>query len=672
VEAPSPLWLEANHQYLLAAVDGVRAALEAHAARLAGRPAEDRSAAAAAALERAAAALPSPAALERLTSVFGLSPFERGVILLGAGLEVDAAFANLCAAAHGDGQRDYPTFRLALDVLPGSHWSALSPDGSLRRWRLLELGPANALAASPLRLAERVLHYLFGVQHLDDRLAGILETVPPPQELAPGQHALAERIAALWRPVRDAAAFPVVELTGSDPADRRAIAARACSLLGRDLHALPAPLLPTRPDELESLRRLWELEGALSGAALLIEHDETREAEAAREEAVAWLSGRALGGVLVSGDARRRARHRPVITFEVAPPSTAEQRDLWRAALPPESLASVNGQLDHIPMQFHLGAPAIRTAAIDAMARLRAAEAAEDNGNGDGLFRAVWDACRTQARPRLDDLAERILPAATAEDLILPDHQKQVLVNIGVQVRRRLEVYEHWGFDTRGERGLGISALFAGPSGTGKTMAAEVLARELRLDLYRIDLSATVSKYIGETEKNLKKIFDAAEAGGVILLFDEADALFGKRSDVKDSHDRHANIEVSYLLQRMEAYRGLAILTTNLKRSLDTAFLRRIRFIIEFPFPGQRERAEIWRRAFPPPTPTVGLDPEKLAQLNVSGGNIRNIALNAAFLAADAGEPVRMTHLLRAARSEYTKLEKSLGPGEVRGWDEGR
>src|SRR6185369_8973866 len=342
---------------------------------------------------------------------------------------------------------------------------------------------------------------------------------------------------------------------------------------------------------------------------------------------------------------------------------------LWKAALPLESL---NGQLDHIPMQFHLGAPAIRTAAIDAMARLRAGENGDPPGNQEdeaGLFHAVWDACRTQARPRLDDLAERILPAATAEDLILPDHQKQVLVSIGVQVRRRLEVYEHWGFDTRGERGLGISALFAGPSGTGKTMAAEVLARELRLDLYRIDLSATVSKYIGETEKNLKKIFDAAEAGGVILLFDEADALFGKRSDVKDSHDRHANIEVSYLLQRMEAYRGLAILTTNLKRSLDSAFLRRIRFIVEFPFPGQRERAEIWRRAFPSPTPTDGLDPEKLAQLNVSGGNIRNIALNAAFLAADAGEPVRMTHLLRAARSEYTKLEKTLGPGEVRGWD---
>ena len=190
----------------------------------------------------------------------------------------------------------------------------------------------------------------------------------------------------------------------------------------------------------------------------------------------------------------------------------------------------------------------------------------------------------------------------------------------------------------KGGRGLGISALFAGASGTGKTMAAEVLARELRLDLYRIDLSAVVSKYIGETEKNLRRVFDAAEAGGAILLFDEADALFGKRSEVKDSHDRYANIEVSYLLQRMEAYRGLAILTTNLKDALDTAFLRRIRFIVQFPFPDAgRAGRDLARHLSPRATPIDGLDCGRLAQLNVAGGNIRNIALNAAFLAAEAG-----------------------------------
>jgi SpoVK/Ycf46/Vps4 family AAA+-type ATPase len=231
-----------------------------------------------------------------------------------------------------------------------------------------------------------------------------------------------------------------------------------------------------------------------------------------------------------------------------------------------------------------------------------------------------------------------------------------------------MRVYEIWGFAAKGDRGLGISALFSGVSGTGKTLAAEVLANTLRLDVYRIDLSAVVSKYIGETEKNLSRIFDAAEEGGAILLFDEADALFGKRSDVKDSHDRYANIEVSYLLQRMECYRGLAILTTNLRSAIDDAFLRRIRFVVQFPFPDAVQRAGIWRRVFPPDTPTDGLDPVKLARLNVAGGNIKNIALYAAFLAADADESVGMAHLLRAAQAEYAKLEKTLTDAEVAGW----
>src|SRR6266568_5035966 len=205
----------------------------------------------------------------------------------------------------------------------------------------------------------------------------------------------------------------------------------------------------------------------------------------------------------------------------------------------------------------------------------------------------AWDTCRVQARPLLDDLAQRIEPAASWDDLVLPELQRQVLRDIAMHVKQRARVYETWGFATRGTRGLGISALFAGVSGTGKTMAAEVLANELRLDLYRIDLSAVVSKYIGETEKNLRRVFDAAEEGGAILLFDEADALFGKRSEVKDSHDRYANIEVSYLLQRMETYNGLSVLATNMKSALDPAFMRRLRFVINFPFPDTEARAAI-------------------------------------------------------------------------------
>jgi SpoVK/Ycf46/Vps4 family AAA+-type ATPase len=269
----------------------------------------------------------------------------------------------------------------------------------------------------------------------------------------------------------------------------------------------------------------------------------------------------------------------------------------------------------------------------------------------------------------LDDLAQRIEPSATWADLIIPDAQCALLHELSSHVRFRSQVYEAWGFAGPAPRGTGISALFVGASGVGKTLAAEVLAHELNLDLYRIDLSAVVSKYIGETEKNLRRVFDAAEEGGAILLFDEADALFGKRSEVKDSHDRYANIEISYLLQRMETYQGLAILTTNMKDTLDGAFLRRIRFIVQFPFPDVEQRAAIWRRMFPGTAPTEGLDVEKLAQLNVAGGNIRSISLNAAFIAAAAGEPIRMQHVLRAARYEYSKLERSLTSAEIRGWD---
>jgi SpoVK/Ycf46/Vps4 family AAA+-type ATPase len=195
-----------------------------------------------------------------------------------------------------------------------------------------------------------------------------------------------------------------------------------------------------------------------------------------------------------------------------------------------------------------------------------------------------------------------------------------------------------------------------------------VLAHELELPLYRIDLSAVVSKYIGETEKNLARVFDAAEEDGTILLFDEADALFGKRSEVKDSHDRYANIEVSYLLQRMEAYRGLAILTTNHKAALDTAFQRRLRFVVHFPFPDAAHREAIWRATLPAQTPVDGLDFRKLARLSVAGGTIRNIALNAAFLAADGGSPVTMRHVLRAAHMEAAKRETAFSDAETRGW----
>jgi hypothetical protein len=610
-------------------------------------------------------------ALDVVSTAFHLSSFERDVLLLCVGIELDSDFAPLCAAAQSDPARNYPTFSLALATLPDAHWSALAPTAPLRRWRLIEPGTGPVLTVAPLRIDERVLHYLVGISHLDERLAGIVEPLEPAAAdgLVPSHAAVVERIVTAWSATRGGCDTPVIQLCGPDPADCRAIATAAAKAVGLQAAVLPADLVPTSAAELEALLRLWEREAVLAGiGVLLLEWDDVDLADRGEEtrthsHGITRLIGRLHGLVILCERERRRIAHRPAVTFEVRHPLLQEQRNAWRAALSAAD-AVTQAAIDAVTAQFNLGVPTIHSVATEAIAHTVAAP-------GQGIAAAAtaaWDLCRTHLRARLDGLAQRIDATVAWEDLVLPDAQRQVLREIATHVRQRITVYDHWGFAAKSSRGLGISALFAGPSGTGKTMAAEVLANELRLDLYRIDLSSVVSKYIGETEKNLRRVFDAAEESGAILLFDEADALFGKRSEVKDSHDRYANIEVSYLLQRMEAYRGLAILTSNLKSALDTAFLRRLRFVVQFPFPDVPQRAEIWRRIFPVSTPTEGLDVSKLAKLNIPGGNIRNIAMNAAFLAADMAEPVRMRHLLAAARSEYTKLERPLTESDIGGW----
>jgi AAA+ superfamily predicted ATPase len=611
--------------------------------------------------------MPGLPALDVLCAAFGLSAFERDVLLMCAGIELDSSFASLCAGAQSDPVRGYATFSLALAALPEPHWSALLPDAPLRHWRLIVFGTkSGSLTTSQLRIDERVLHYLTGFQHLDERLVGIIKPLRTVGGLVPSHSVLVEQIVAAWVQAQDISTLPAVQLCGDEVMCKRAIAAATCEALGLNLGIVSAHTIPLQPDEFEAFTRLWEREVVLSGRALLLDCDDLDAIDAERERSIAWLLESARGAIIVSSRERRRVLQRPVLTFDVRKPTPDEQSAIWQSTLG-DAAHSLNGKVEMLVSQFNLSASTIAAASTEVLGCLTAGDARLSRG-ADELARIVWDACRIQARPRLDDLAQRIEPAAAWDDLVLPELQRQVLRDIVAHVRQRAKVYESWGFASKGSRGLGISALFAGASGTGKTMAAEVLACELHLDLYRIDLSQVVSKYIGETEKNLRRVFDAAEEGGAILLFDEADALFGKRSEVKDSHDRYANIEVSYLLQRMEAYRGLAILTTNMKSALDSAFLRRIRFLVQFPFPDAGQRSEIWRRIFPASTPTEKLDVAKLAQLNVTGGHIRNIALNAAFLAADAGESVRMMHLLRAARSEYAKLEKSLTEAEIGGW----
>jgi hypothetical protein len=588
-------------------------------------------------------------ALDLVASAFSLSPFEQDVLLLAAAVELDGSFAAACQDAARGSRQAAPTFSLALAKLPDAHWSAITPAGPLRYWHLVELAPGETVTESPIRVDERVLHFLTGISYLDPRLQPYVRPLAPPSEAAPSHRALAECIARAWVPRHDAPRRLAIQLVSADVDDASAVAALACEAAGIRLHRVPASELPPAADR-ELFARLWDRDAVLERSALLVEC-----ADAESRRAAAQFVDAASGLVFLVSREPVALRTRDVLRFDVTIPQASEQRSLWREALGDQA-ASLNGAVDDVVTHFRLGAAGIRAASVQA------------RSGGSLDRRGLWQACRVQARTRLDGLAERIEPAAGWDDLVLPEAQMRSLREIASQVRHRATVYDTWGFADRGTRGLGISALFAGSSGTGKTLAAEVLAGDLALDLYRIDLSQVVSKYIGETEKNLQRVFDAAEEGGAVLLFDEADALFGKRSDVRDSHDRYANIEVSYLLQRMEAYRGLAILTTNMKTLLDTAFLRRIRFVVQFPFPDPWQRAEIWRRMFPAATPTEGLELHKLSLLSVAGGNIRNIALGAAFLAAEAGEPVRMTHVLRAARTEYSKLEKPLTDSETRGW----
>jgi len=650
-------WSEANQQLLVAQIGRVGLLVERHGSPDRGATAwVDRERDVARRIADAEARLSSPSALAALCTTFGLTNFERDVLLLAAGPDLDGSFAVARDREVAAGEPVGPTFGLAMAALEGPHWSALTPRGPLRHWRLVELGGGPRITSSPLRIDERILHYLAGIQELDERLDGVVNPVHTHGEVTPSQAAGVDLVDRLWS---DAPArWPIVQLCGPDRAARTSVAEAACRRLGIPLNRLRVATMPGAAPEIELLGRLCDRESALTGSALLFDFDaaEGRSDDAARGSAVA-LADRLLGPVLLSSQEPIGGLDQPTIRIDVNKPARHEQRDLWIASL--GALGSdLNGEVEHLVGQFDLSVRAIRAAGAIALAT-------PSPERELSLGRVLWDASRMQARPRLDDLAQRIEPEADWDELVLPQPQRQTLREMLIHARHRARVYGDWGFFAKGSRGLGISALFSGPSGTGKTMAAEVLAGELHLDLYRIDLSSVVSKYIGETEKNLRRVFDAAEDGGTILLFDEADALFGKRSEVKDSHDRYANIEVGYLLQRMEAYHGIAILTTNLKSALDPAFLRRIRFVVQFPFPDPAARAEIWRRIFPTTAPVSGLEPETLARLNVTGGSIRNIALAGAFLAAGADEDIEMAHLLQAARSEYAKLEKPLTSAEI-------
>jgi AAA+ superfamily predicted ATPase len=671
----SEVWFQSNQNYLVAATNQLFNLLKNYTNQLKNESGpkaasfrQDQSE-----LKRISAAMPSPPALEQLCQRFKLSEFERYILVFCTALEIDSRFPGLCAEAQGSDHQYYPTFGLALSALPSPHWSALAPDGPLRHWKLIDLGSGHTLTNTALHIDESILHYLAGVQTTDPLLTGMTEPSQDIKDLIPSHRSLSDNILALWKLNSSQDSPPIIQLCGSEIEDKIDIAQDVCRYFKRRLNLLDCHRLPLNSDDLASFVRRLVRECILDRRILLLNCDDIDHSDQTRKAVTNQLLEELKGFVFVTTLYPIQGLKRQMIRFEVSKPDPQEQLIAWKTSVA-ELKTQLNGQgklipgedqlqqdLQRLTSQFQLSTSTIRRACTAVVGQLTMPSA-------PSLKQALWQSCRVQARPGLDELAERIESKLSWEDLVLPPLQKSTLREIMAHVQQRATVYEDWGFALKSRRGLGITALFSGPSGTGKTLAAGVLANELNLDLYKIELSAVVSKYIGETEKNLQRIFDAAESGGVILLFDEADSIFGKRSEVKDSKDRNANLEVSYLLQRMESYPGMAILTTNLQSNLDPAFMRRLRFVTQFPMPDAAHRAEIWRRVFPANTPTEGLNAERLAQLNAPGGNICIIALNAAFMAADAAEPVQMKHILKATQTEYEKLGKSLTSVEIAGW----
>jgi hypothetical protein len=603
--------------------------------------------------EAAAAAGLAAASASRWASLLAaleLSTREAELLSLCLASHWDPRIGRACGYAQDDLERAGPTFALAAALFDWPTGATIAADGALLRWRLAQPARHDSAASWMTALWEvdpRVAAWLCGEPGLPAELAGRatwLAAAPPPA-FEP------EAAVALRRVLTGAPPGAVVQLVGSPGVGRRTWTHQICAERNRAVLAVDVPSLVE--DGARAAREALiaaEREALIAGAALLWERAETAPAELWRE-----LPFRApLHVFSVERPIAFPPKVPPVRSIFFSSPTARERKQMWRASLP-AGLADADRTAGVLADRFLLTPGDI--------VRLAAVTAPE---GGD----ALWQACRSLSRGGLHGLAT-LLPAPYRwDDLVVPDDIRAALGEIAAQVTHRVQVYDDWGFRERLPMGRGITALFCGVSGTGKTMAAQVLAAELGVSLFRIDLAGVVSKYIGETEKNLRMVFDEGERLNAALFFDECDALFGKRSEVKDAHDRYANIEINYLLQRMESYEGLAILATNRRGDLDAAFTRRLRFIVEFPRPSVTERRAIWQRVLPATTPTGApltgaIDWDRLARrLEITGAEIKNIALHAAFLASQEGSLIEMRHVARGARRESAKLGRDLSGGE--------
>ncbi len=580
----------------------------------------------------------APPTLSVAAERLALGAIDRMVLALCAAPELDPRFGRLYSYLHDDVTRKLASPRLAAELLvdesvtraevlarfaPGA---PLSRRGAIR----LLLGEAAApLADRQVKVADRLAAFLLGAVQLADAAAGTALRHVAAHDVT-GRAEAVDRLGLL---LAADTRLPLV-VCGPDGGAVLAAAARApVVLLGaRELD---------RPDALADGR----LAAALEGGVFCI--DGLEDLSVAERGRLLRAIDESPDRIVLLAASRRDAMavsDRTALVVEVPFPGFAERHRAWRSLTGADDAREVAAKFRLSIEQIHAAG---EVSVIAARSRGEPAPAGPDLDMG----------ARHASSARVGELATRLEPGYGWSDLVLPDRQLDVLRSISAYLRHRDRVLSEWGYEESVSRAQGLKVLFAGESGTGKTMAAQVLGAELGLEMFRIDLAGTVSKYIGETEKNLERIFSAADGSNAILFFDEADALFGKRSEVSDSHDRYANLEVAYLLQRMEAYPGAVILATNFRRNLDEAFVRRLDFAIDFPFPEAADRRRIWQRVLPPRAPVAGdVDLDFLAErFKLSGGAIRNCSLAAAFSAADEGSSIEMRHLVRAVAQEYAK-----------------
>lgn len=627
--------------------------------------------------------LPKGSQISRFQQAFELSEFDLEIVAIALATDFDLRYERIYAYLQDDVTRKRPTLDLVLTLLCPDAIAKLdrrahfSPDAPLMRHGLIQLregvhAPQTAETSQFIQLASQVVRFLLQQPGLDPSLADCCELVREDQSLSELPDPLQRSLSRL---VRSEGKLPYLYFQGTAGWGQRAaalgLAAEANTAL-LSVHLETAYGLKVEWSQL--LQRIWR-EVRLHRWVLYLDGGDQLSAPAQRS-LLKQLSQQRLPFVVMVGKQplpSLPAMSLDVITVPFQPPDFVQRRRLWQTCLAQAKIELSEVEVGAIADRFRLTAEQIDnavTAACNAK-RWQIASAPDLSApdNSDPFTPQLADlfaAARTQSDQGLSTLAYKITPRYHWADLILSPDPLSQLQAICHQIKYRPVVYGEWGFDQKLGLGKGLNVLFSGSPGTGKTMAAEVIANELQLDLYKIDLSQIVSKYIGETEKNLDRIFTAAENANSILLFDEADALFGKRSEVKDAHDRYANLEVAYLLQKMEEFEGISILTSNFRQNLDDAFVRRIRFIIEFPFPEAEYRHRIWQGIWPAQLPLAnGVDLKRLAQhFKLAGGSIRNIALAAAFLAAEAPEPVGIEHILQAVRREFQKMGRLVNEAD--------